>query len=108
LGTRTDDLFKEILENVRNDRATVQKVRDQIVKLASDPTIQAEQLAMVGIAENVAKLSDVLTKMNSQLVELTKVSARAERPNEDPKGEKESIFDEIESSGTIDVGEGVN
>lgn len=96
-----EDLIQEALENARRDRKTVEKVRDQIVQLVSDPTIQAESLSLIGISDNVAKLSDVLTKMNAQIVELTKVTAKAEK-TDDKQSDKDSIFDEIEMSGTSD------
>ena len=107
LGKRTDDLFDEILKNVRNDREQVTLVRDNIIKGLSTLEVAIEPLAMLGVAENIAKLSDVLTKMNSQLVELTKVSVKTDMPEEDVKSSKDSIFDEIEASGT-QVGDGSN
>ena len=100
MGKRTDDLFEEILQNVRDDREKVKLIRDHIVKLVSVEEVNVEPLAMIGIAENMAKLSDVLTKMNSQLVELTKVSVKTDTSADDVRTEKDSIFDEIEASGT--------
>jgi len=100
---RTEDLFEEILKNARSDRKTVEKVRDELIKLTSQPEVMVEGMAMITVAENVAKLSDVLTKMNAQLVELTKVSVKTEAPTDVKKvTDADSIFDEIEMSGTTD------
>jgi hypothetical protein len=104
----TTDLFEEILKNTRNDRKQVEKVRDELVKLASLPEVQAESMSLVSVAENIGKLSDVLTKMNAQLVELTKVSVKSATPSDkDINPDKDEMYDAIESSGTVDV-ENVN
>lgn len=108
MGKRTEGLIEEILDNSRRDRKTVEKIRDQILKLASSPEMMSEPLTSVGIAENIAKLSDVLTKMNAQLVELSKVSSKHDHEDVDPKDEKEQIFDEIESSGETPVDNDLN
>ena len=100
MGKRTDDLFDEIVQNVRDDRAKVIVIRDNIISGISTLEVAVEPLAMLGVAENIAKLSEVLTKMNSQLVELTKVSQKSDSPESDMSTDKDSIFDEIESSGS--------
>ena len=107
MGKRTEDLFDEILKNVRNDREKLTKVRDNIIDGMTTTELAIEPLAMLGIAENIAKISDVLTKQNAQLVELTKVSVKSDNPEEDSLSEKDDIFDEIEASGT-QAGDGVN
>jgi len=109
MSQRTDDLFLEILENVRYDRKKVAAIRDRIVDIATsdNPAMTIEPLAMLGAAENIAKLSDVLTKMNSQLVELTKVSSKSDNPDSEEQDNKDDIFDAIESPLTSSV-EGQN
>lgn len=102
MGKRTDDLFQEILKNVRNDREKLTKVRDNIISGMNGIELQIEPLAMLGIAEAVGKLSDVLTKQNAQLVELTKVSVKEDAPEEDADADRDSLYDEIESSGSTD------
>jgi len=102
MGKKTESLADEILNNVRKDRAQVERVRDHIIDIVENESMSEEPLGMLGIAENVAKLSDVLTKMNAQLVELTKINVKHDKDTDDPKTEKESIFDEIESSGSGD------
>lgn len=99
MSEKTDDLFEEILKNVRDDREKVKTVRDSIVSLVGGDVSEKEPLTMLAISENVAKLSDVLTKMNSQLVELTKVSVKKDILK--PPDERDDIFDEIESSGAF-------
>lgn len=70
------------------------------MKLTNDPSVESDGTSVLGIADNIAKLSDVLTKMNAQIVELTKIAAKAERKEEGDNND--SLFDEIESSGTLE------
>jgi len=91
-----EELILEVLENARKDRRTIERVRDQIINLANDPSL-ADGISIIGIAENVGYLGEVLTKMNSQIVELVKVAEKSETP-EDGQQEKDSIFEEIESA----------
>lgn len=95
-----DELIQEALDNARRDRKNVESVRDHILKLTQDPSVNADGASVLGIADNIAKLSDVLTKMNAQIVELTKIAAKAERV-EDGK-DNESLFDEIESGQEVE------
>lgn len=97
---KNEGLEEEILRNARSDRKTVEKVRDDLIKMTDLAEVQAEAMSMVVIAENVCKLSDVLTKVNAQLVELHKVSLKNAPADDNKKPDSESIFDEIEASGT--------
>lgn len=96
MAKRTEDLFTEILENSRRDRKTVEAVRDDLVTLSKVADLP-EGVTSLAISENIARLSDVLTKMNSQLVEMTKISVKVDQPDKS-KDDSGSIYDEIELS----------
>lgn len=91
-----ESLIEEALENARKDRKTIEKVRDQLMTVISDPSVQAEGLSVMGVAENVGYLAEVLTKMNSQLVDIIKIS-EASTSKDQMQVDKESIFEEIEA-----------
>ena len=95
MTVKKDDLIREALENARRDRQSVEKVRDHILELTKS-TGAEESESVLAVSDTVAKLSDVLTKMNAQLVELTKIAAKSEKGED--AGNNDSIFDEIESS----------
>lgn len=88
-------LINEALENSRKDRKKLEGVRDQIIDLGNDASLLAEPTGIIAIAEHVSKLADVLTKMNAQLVEMSKIAAKSDA--EDQSSDKDSIFDEIET-----------
>ena len=95
---RTEDLFEEVIANARKDRAKLEKIRDSLTNIRPDQkeVLELEPLAMIGVVENVAKIHDVLVKVNGQLVELAKISAKLENPEADRVGDREDIFDAIE------------
>jgi hypothetical protein len=84
-----DDLVTEILTNARSDRHTIERVRDSLMNVLS-----SEDQANLGFAtENVARLSEALTKINAQLVELVKVGTKGVKETKEKHAD--SIFDEI-------------
>lgn len=91
------DLIQEALKNLREDREKVKAVRDLLVNSVVGSEESEQPLVIdAEISENIARLSDVLTKMNIQIVDLAKASLKSSVPDDqtlDPK----SIFDEIES-----------
>lgn len=101
---RTEDLFKEVIENSRKDREKLEHIRDRILSAvdSTDPdtlkVMEIEPLAMLGVAENIARISDVLVKVNSQLVELAKISVKIDNPVKELNSDRESMFDEIEKA----------
>lgn len=99
MSKRTDDLFAKVVQNIHDDREILVGLRDKIIEVSRGDvaTLMAEPMAFSAIAENVSKLTDALTKMNSQLVELTKVSSKSDEGEKDVDQDKESIFDEIET-----------
>ena len=96
--SRTEDLMKEVIENARRDRQKLEKVRDNLIDLKpdQDEIVALEPLANLGVAENVARISDVLVKVNSQLVELAKISVKIDSPQLDMSEDREDLFDKIE------------
>ncbi len=111
---KTDRLFDEIAENVRNDRKKLLVVRDRLVsvimgtipgmEISGDDDDNVTQIGMIDLVENLAKLSDVMCKQTTQLLELSKVTAKREDPTKTEDGDKDALFDEIAN----DNGEEVN
>lgn len=96
--SRTDELFKEAIANARKDREKLEKVRDNLTNMNPDQVAIVEEtpMAMLGIAENVVKIHDVLVKVNGQLVELAKIAVKMENPAENMAPDSEDIYDELE------------
>lgn len=95
---RTDKLFEEVLLNARKDREKLEKIRDNLTNMSPDQVAIVEEtpLAMLGVAENVVKIHDVLVKVNGQLVELAKIAAKMENPESDLTPDSDDIYDELE------------
>lgn len=91
-----DDIIEEALSNARKDRITIEKFRDKLVDLANNPILDVEPVGVLAVAEHISKISDALTKVNSQLVELSKIASKVKE--DDSSIDKDNIFDEIESS----------
>lgn len=99
----TEQLFQEILTNARRDRKTIETVQDDLIKAVKSVQVQEDGLTMMAIAEQLAKLADSLTRTNAALVEISKVQAKNGPPPEDPKENADSIYDEIQQSGSEKV-----
>ena len=104
---KMDALLEEIHENSVKDREALTKVRDEIVT-GFDP---ADQFARSATADSVARLSDSLSKINVQLLEIAKIHLkekiakdRAEAGDDDP----DSMFDEIGDSFEHEEDSGTN
>lgn len=93
MNKTTEMIFQEILKNARNDRNKVEILRDQLLRSVdySDPS-------WVAICETIVRISDSLTRNNSQLVEILKMSPKLDGKDESKDSDKDSIFDEIESN----------
>lgn len=90
-----DDVIDEIHSNAQEDRERLTGVRDKIIE-NFDPS---DQFARSAVADNVARLSDSLARINGQLLEIAKirlketvVRARMEAGSE---SDPDSMFDEI-------------
>lgn len=95
---RSEELIQEVIKNARKDRAALEKLRDNLTNITPDQedVMDETPLAQLGVAENVARIHDVLVKVNGQLVELAKISIKQENPESDLSVDREDIFDEIE------------
>ena len=97
MGKKTDDLLEEILKNYREDRKELVSLRKRLINnLDEDPGIGA----LAGISENVVKLTDVLSRMNAQAIELSKVNMKNETiaDSNDTLPDKDSMYAEIEAA----------
>lgn len=96
---KTEDLIEEVMKNIREDRAKASKVRDRLLvdlDSARDELDADNTMSIGSIAENVSTLTDVLTKMNAQIVELTKISQK--RDTQNTEDDRSAIFDQIEQA----------
>jgi len=101
-------LVDEIIENARADRKRLEAVANGLTHgfgqlgdsegdgEALDPEVSA------AFAEEIAKVTDSLSKINQQLVELVKIDVKRTPVDQKPtadgslsKKEKESIYDEL-------------
>jgi vacuolar-type H+-ATPase subunit I/STV1 len=106
--TKPEELQQEIVENARSDRKRLVQIADGLKKFADRGQVQAEgdgegmdpEVALA-LSEQVAKVSDSLTKINQQLVELVRINARripsAEEIAKFNAKEKDSVYDEMEA-----------
>lgn len=73
MSKEVDDLFALIKENSIGDRAQLEKVRSELMELATSGDMLADEpLARMTVADQVTKISDSLTKINAQLLELAR------------------------------------
>lgn len=99
----SEALMEEIHENVRRDRKMLEELCSFLLKIRDvDPVSALEAV------EQIARISDSLSKANSQLVELTKIKVKKETDVEVNHNvnsrlsdeEAEGLFDEIGDSAT--------
>jgi hypothetical protein len=95
MDTEQDEgLVSEIVENARSDRARLTKVADKLGELMSSPLVsdgEAEPEVALTISEEMSRVTDSLTRVNQQLVELVKarLKPRAGEGNGKVLNEKE-------------------
>lgn len=86
------ELSEEILDNIREDRKVIVEVRDNIIRFID------ESEEKVVTFEGITRLSDTLTKMNAQLIEILKLNKKnAKEVDKDDHAYKDFMFEEIES-----------
>lgn len=102
MAEKTEELFAEIAKNVRADREKLRIVRDKLVTVITG-TVPGQiddednqQIGMIDLVENLAKIADVMVKQNNQLIELSKVTSKNDDPEAEDNADKDSLFDEIE------------
>lgn len=109
-----EQLTNEIVENARSDRERLVEFADGLKEFAQkgsktdDEDLDARMDPEVALAlsEQIAKVSDSLTKINQQLIELVKIDAKKNEGAGNGKfsnGEKESIYEEMEGRGDLDA-----
>ena len=111
-------LVDEIIENARRDRRRLESVAEGLTngfKQMGETDPGEEPLdpdVSAAFAEEIAKISDSLTKVNQQLVELVKIDAKktldasanqpAAKGGKVTKREAEEIFDELQGQNAAD------
>ncbi len=98
MTTSKEHLTEEIIANARRDRKRLELVADSLYRKYDQIKLEMEEQegkldpeVAAAFAEEIAKLSDSLTRVNQQLVELLKVEARRAPPVEPEKLGKEDV-----------------
>jgi len=82
--TEASKLWEEVLQNSREDREALVKVRTNLMDAQGDPLL---------IAEGVARVSETLTKVNRDLIEVAKA---ASENDQEETVDRDDILDELE------------
>jgi hypothetical protein len=101
-----ESLTEEIIANARRDRKRLEAAADGLTHGFSRKTATEDEdepldpEVAAAFAEEIAGLSEALTNVNKQLVELVKLENRSAPPAEDPtrlsKQQVDDVFDEIQ------------
>lgn len=100
---KKEELIAEILENARKDRKRLEAVADGLLEgsktfLSEDDEGEINTEVAAAFAEEVAKVSEVLTRINHELVELVKVDKTVDRlvPTQLKPSEVDEVYDSIQ------------
>lgn len=85
-----DLLAKEALENARQDRELVKESFEKMKRSLSIDTTEDVQTTML-VGEKAVKLLDLLTKTNSQIVQIAQLSQKKPKKQQDEDEEEFSI-----------------
>ncbi len=96
----SEELLDLALKNIEEDRK-------RLIGFLDSATSNDDPLVVATVAENIAKITDVLTKQNMQVVEMAKIRKKAgggpdEGKDEDgplTAGEHAEIYKQIEEKG---------
>lgn len=91
---KMDDILDEIHANAVEDREKLRDVRDKMVSSFDS----ADPLVRMATADNVARLSDSMVRVNAQLLEIAKLKLKEDISNKKMSSEDDdpdSMFDEI-------------
>lgn len=102
------ELFEEVIENARRDRARLEKVADALLTVSADteeaPAEGEEKIAnaaaSAAVSEELSKVTDSLTRINQGLIELVKHQRKTMQQEEDKKmdaKDKEDVYARLES-----------
>ncbi len=106
--TTREILTEEIIANARRDRKRLEAVANSLTtrydEIKAEMGKREEESPLIpevsaAFAEDIARLSDSLTRVNQQLVELVKIEHRRSPPEEQEKlgqGDVERVYDEIQ------------
>jgi hypothetical protein len=87
----SEKLINEAHQNISRDRERLEKFFGNLESLIeSSPTL------LLSSAQDIGTIADCLTKLNSQLIELTKVRVKKEYVPEESVDPLEDIYKEIE------------
>ena len=101
------ELFDEVIENARRDRARLEKVADALLTVSTDteeaPAEGEEKIAnaaaSAAVSEELSKVTDSLTKINQSLVTLVTLERKRAQAEDDKKMEnedKEDVYARLE------------
>ena len=109
-----EELTDEIVKNARRDRKRLELVADGLARgfqgssdetdVEDEESNQPDAEVMAGYAEEMSTISEALTRINHELVELVKLEKKSERLQDTdklPQDELESVLDEIQPEGTV-------
>jgi hypothetical protein len=101
---------EEVITNARRDRIRLEKVADALLTVSADDQVRSEGEQMIAqaaasaaVSEELSKVTDSLTKINQQLVELIKHQRRMSDSDESKKladGEKDEVYNRLEGERT--------
>lgn len=97
MSKEVDELFALIKKNSIGDRDQLEKVRDELMNLATSGDMLAEEpLARMTVAGEITRITDSLTKVNAQLLELARTRIKKDLlEGGDIKEKKSTNMDEI-------------
>lgn len=101
------DLIDEVIQNARRDRARLEKVADALVVISEDteeaPAEGEEKIAnaaaSAAVSEDLSRITDSLTKITHELVELVKHQRRMAQDDDEKSldnKDKDDVYDRLE------------
>lgn len=104
--TATEKLIQEIVSNSREDRGRLVEVANSLKSMLNEvkgraPDDDLQPDVALNISEEMSRISDSLTKINQQLVELVKLDKKQNFESKRPISEKdrEDLYENIEHPG---------
>lgn len=110
-----DQLVEEIVENARDDRERLIACAEGLRKFAEKGGAESEGTGegmdpevALALSEQIAKISDSLTKINQQLVSLVQIDSKKKEGDVAGDGrlskkDKEAVYEELESKRGLDA-----
>ena len=97
MSKEVDELFAMIKTNSIGDRVQLEKIRDELMNIAAPGAVlDDEPLARMTVASEITRITDSLTKVNAQLLELARTRIKKDLlEGGDIKEKKSTNMDEI-------------